>query len=189
MIRGSIRVVEAGAATDDSSAGANAIVGANASNEPVPANVTIPTDKIAIAELGTTDTGSGEEHDIQRVSINLTDDGYDPAIIAVQAGMEVEWTINNTSASDENYTMLAPNYNTLVNLLKGENPLYLFPTEDFEFSNGDNTFYGYVRVLDDLSVADEQEIRERVAAFKTLIYPAETFASSAGDAPGCHQEG
>ena len=76
--------------------------------------------------------------------------------------------------------------NVAVSVMEGENPLYLFPTEDFEFSNGDNTFYGYVKVVDDLSVIDEAAIRAEVAAYKTLIYPTQTFAGGEGGAPSCH---
>jgi sulfite exporter TauE/SafE/copper chaperone CopZ/plastocyanin domain-containing protein len=189
MIRGSIKVVEAGTVTDDGSAAADetdAPFAVGASEEPIPANVSIPTDNISVAEFGTIEAGDGEEYDIQRVSIDLTDTGYSSAIIVVQAGIDVEWTINNTGAADANFTMLVPNYNTQVDLLEGENPLYLFPTEDVEFSNGDNTFYGYVKVVDGLSAIDEAAIRAEVAAYKTLIYPTQTFAGGEGGAPSCH---
>jgi hypothetical protein len=80
--------------------------------------------------------------------------------------------------------LLVPYYNTSLNLQNGENQLYLFPTEYFTFSNGDNTFYGYVKVVDDLSVINEEAIKAEAGAYKTLIYPPEVFAS--GGAPKCH---
>ena len=150
----------------------------------VPANVAIPTDKLAVAEFGTIDDMYGEKYDIQRVSIDLSDDGYSPAIIVVQAGTDVEWTIDNSSTADSNFSLLVPYYNTRLELETGENPLYLFPTEYFTFSNGDNTFYGYVKIADDLSAIDEAAIKAEAAAYETLIYPPEVFEGDG--APSCH---
>jgi sulfite exporter TauE/SafE/copper chaperone CopZ/plastocyanin domain-containing protein len=179
MIRGSIKVVEPGTvstAVDETDTAFNV----GASDEPIPANVTIPTDNIAIAEIGSVETEDSEDYDIQRVSIDLTDTGYSSAVIVVQAGMDVAWTINNNSTAEANFQMLVPLYRTQLDLLEGENELFLFPTEDFEFSNGDNTVYGYVKVVDDLSTIDVASIKSEVSAYDTLIYPSDTFE------PGCH---
>jgi hypothetical protein len=160
MIRSSITVVEEGAlpgtdGTPSGDAGSEPPYYEDeyvAAAEPVPANVPIPADTLAVAEFGTIDV-RGEAYPVQRVSISLTDDGYSPAVVVVQAGTDVEWTINNASTADSNFSLLVPYYNTRLELEPGENPLYLFPTEYFTFSNCDNTFYGYVKVVDDLSRA------------------------------------
>jgi sulfite exporter TauE/SafE/plastocyanin domain-containing protein/copper chaperone CopZ len=151
---------------------------------PVPANVDIPTDTLAVAEFGTVDPGDGTEYDIQRVTIHLTDGGYEPAVVVVQAGIDVEWTIDNTSAYNNNFTLLAPSYRTRIDLDEGANPIYLFPTEDFAFSNGDSLYYGYVKVVADLEAADAEAIRAEVADYETLRYPPEFFES--GGSRGCH---
>jgi hypothetical protein len=74
--------------------------------------------------------------------------------------------------------MLVPLYATLLDLEEGENPLYVYPTEDFDFSNGDNTFYGYVKVVENLDAIDIEAIKTEIAAYETLIYPPETFEAS-----------
>ncbi|MFP3154145.1 sulfite exporter TauE/SafE family protein [Lachnospiraceae bacterium ZAX-1] len=192
MIRGSITVVEEGAlpkgaATDaqgetEPESALDADVSARA--EPTPANVAIPVENIAVAELGTMDEDS-EEYDIQRVRIDVTDQGYSPAVIVVQEGLDVEWTMNLASTAAGNFTMLVPLYYTAIDLKEGENPLYLFPTEDFEFSNGDHSSYGYVKVVKDLDAIDIESIKAEVATYETWIYPPETFEGSEEE-ESCH---
>ncbi|MDR1616646.1 MAG: sulfite exporter TauE/SafE family protein [Syntrophomonadaceae bacterium] len=189
MIRSSITVLEEDATADGTPSATSS--DEETSYEPsvnysasAPANIAIPTNMLATAEFGTIEA-NGSKYNIQRVSIDLTDgSGYTPAIIVVQAGIDVEWTVNNVSTADSNLTMLVPYYNTKLDLLAGENPLYLFPTEDFAFSNGDNTFYGYVKVVDDLGAIDETAIKAEAADYETLIYPPEIFES--GSTPSCH---
>lgn len=72
----------------------------------------------------------------------------------------------------------APYYSTKLSLVAGENPLSLYPTESFDVSTEDNRFYCYVKVVDDLAAVDEAAIREEVAAFDPLIYPAAVFESA-----------
>jgi plastocyanin domain-containing protein len=188
MIRGTITVVEENAPVDVSapeSAGNDSIDSSSAPQEPIPAKVRIPTENLAIAEIGTMDVGEVKDYAIQRVSITLTDEGYSPAILVVEAGTDVEWTIHNEATDTKNFTMRVPLYSTILDLITGENQLYLFPTEDYAFSNGDNTFYGYVKVVDDLNAVDMDTIRSEVAAYQTLIYPEERFAGVNGSA-SCH---
>jgi plastocyanin domain-containing protein len=191
MIRGTITVVDADATPDETGAyedGAESELpyGEDAyaeSADPIPANAEIPTEALAIAKFETV-VIDGEAHDIQRVSVELSDEGYSPAVIVVQAGLDAEWTVDNTSSAEDNFTMLVPYYNTRLDLKPGKNPLYLFPTEYFSFSNGDNSFYGYVKVVDDLNIIDEAAIKAEAAAYETLIYPPETFL--AGASRSCH---
>ncbi|MDR0813502.1 MAG: sulfite exporter TauE/SafE family protein [Oscillospiraceae bacterium] len=179
MIRGTITVLAAGSAEDNG--GASDYDGTTPLPDDgetdfagVPANIKIPTEKLAVAEFGTV-TENGVEYEIQRVRIELTDDGYGPAIIVVQAGLTVEWTIAVNASGGSNLVLLAPIYYSALDLTPGENALYLFPTADFEFSNGDNTFYGYVKVVADITAIDEDAIRAEVAAYETMIYPPQMF--------------
>jgi plastocyanin domain-containing protein len=169
MIRSSITVVEAGAETPPAT---------------VPANVSIPTDNVAVAELITAPDGSNATS--QEVTIALTDDGYSPAIVVVQADVETAWVIDVDSTADSNFSFLVPIYGVYEELNLGENGFYLFPSESFEFSNGDNSFYGYVAVVEDLETADTDAIRREVSAFQTLIYPPDTFLNN-GAVPSCHR--
>jgi len=97
MISGSITVVEAGAEVPQGSDEGPATENSDPSDsstfqKPVPAGVSIPTDKVAIAKLVNDQYG-----DRQRVDIELTDQGYSPAIIIVQTGLPTEWNIVNQS--------------------------------------------------------------------------------------------
>jgi hypothetical protein len=152
-------------------------------SDPIPAGIIISTDKVAVAEL-TTDKEYGE--DIQVIDIELTDKGFTPSIMVVQAGLEVQWNITNSGSDAENgIQLLVPNFATQLLLEKGENPLYFYPSADFEFSTEDNKFYGYVKVVEDLEKVDIAAIQEEVGNFETLVYPPETFQST-GSGASCH---
>lgn len=168
MVRSTITVVEPGTeipeASDD---------GGNAADQaPKPAKVKILTDNLSAAQLS--DDGKGSK--TQKVSISLTDDGFTPAVIVVQKDIQVEWEIENQSDKEANAAIIVPVYNTKGGLSKGTNTLGLYPDEDFEFSNGDNTSYGYVKVVDDINNFDAAAIKEEVSQYETQIYPDSWFA-------------
>lgn len=167
MIRGNIFVMDG---TGDDIAASSTEV-----SVPTPAGYTIPTETLAIA-LPTTDESGNE---IQEVSIELTDNGFSPAVIVVQRDLPVYWNIENSLTDAENGTnLLAPYYSTQLTLGSGDNLLSLYPSESFDVSTGDNRFYCYVKVVDDLSVVDESTVQEEVNAYEPLIYPSEVFESS-----------
>lgn len=178
MIRSTIQVVEPG--TDISAAnnpsGQVGFPGGKALNQPIPVNYSIPTDEIGIAEQKDTH---------QQITINLTDDGFQPAVIVVQANIDTEWVINNTSSREANFNLLVPYYAAQVPLNSSENSLSLYPVGDFDFSNGDGTFFGYVKVVDDIHQVDIDAIKKEVTDFKTMIWPSETFQAGGG-ATSCH---
>lgn len=183
MIRGSITVVEAGAeptgSTDSASAEGYENLGDTIAEipDPVPADVKIPVDAVSVATETTDEYGEG----IQEVTIELTDEGFSPAIVVVKAGLNVKWNIKNSISGAENGTqLLIPNYATQLLLFSGENPLFFFPTDDFDFSTGDNKFYGYIKVVDDLNNVDEDGIKEKVSEFDPMIWPPETFQAAGG---------
>ena len=168
MIRGNIFV------TDE-----NETEAASSSDQPtdvpVPSGYHIPSDQLAVAQLSKNENGE----DIQEVCIDLTENGFSPAVIVVKSDIAVTWNINNTLADDEKeMQLLAPAYSTILELTAGENILYLYPQDSFEVSTGDNRFYAYIKVVDDVNEIDEVAIRQEVDAFETLIYPDVVFESS-----------
>lgn len=188
MIRSTITVVDANDTEDntentteaqDETESADQTAPASVSDvllQTEPANYTIPTDELAIATMN---------EDYQQVTIELTDDGFKPAVVVVQGGVDVEWVINNTSTLPSNSNLLVPIYSKQIPLGPSQNPLYLYPTQDFDFSNGDNTYYGYIKVVDSLDSVDTNEIKEEVSSYQTLIWPLETFDSTTST-PSCH---
>ncbi len=170
MIRGRITVVEPGTPIDSNS-------DSDILAEPTPADYTIPTDALAVAEFTTDEDGQT----IQQVTISLTESGFSPAVVVVQAGTDVLWNINyDTPDSAGGEIILVPAYTTQLPLFGGENGFYFYPEQSFDFSTGDNAFYGYVKVVEDLTDVDEAAIKEEVAGFQTLIWPPDIFAGGAG---------
>lgn len=167
MIRGNIFVTSG---TEEAAAALGGEV-----SVPTPAGYSIPTEDLAIAVPSTDEYGS----DMQEVRIALTDEGFTPAVLVVQRDLPVYWSIDNRMTDAGLGTeLLAPYYSTQLLLGPGENLLSLRPSESFDVSTGDNRFYCYVKVVDDLSAVEEAAIREEAAAYEPLIYPPEIFESS-----------
>ncbi|GHV94015.1 heavy metal-associated domain-containing protein [Spirochaetia bacterium] len=182
MIRSSITVVEEGSAAD--AAASVADIGEPNLN-PTPAGVDIPTDKVSLAEI--LDGGTAGSR-YQTITINLHDEGIDPAIIVLQRGIPTIWTINNNSLDPGNSRLIFPAYYTRLDMDQGDNVIQLMPTDDFDFSTGDNVFYGYVKVIEDLNNVNVEAIKTEVLNFETQIYPDAYFeaqASGQGSAGGC----
>lgn len=138
---------------------------------PVPAGYSIPSDQLALAQV--TEDENGQR--VQTVSIDLTEQGFSPAVIVVEEHTLALWQIHNTLGGTE---LLVPDYATALELLEGENQLYLYPQASFEVSTGDHQFYAYVKVVEDIGQADETAIRQEVDAFETMIYPDAVFAGA-----------
>ncbi|MDR2499904.1 MAG: sulfite exporter TauE/SafE family protein [Treponema sp.] len=173
MIRGSITVVEEvpSASADASAAG----IGEPDLN-PAPAGVAIPTDKVVLAE-----TQSAEQYGFpyQTITINLRDEGIDPAIVVLQRNMPTILTINNNSLDPGNSRLIFPAYYTQLDVERGKNVIQLMPAETFDFSTGDNVFYGYVKVVDDINNVDIEAIKAEAGNFETQIYPDAYFEPAA----------
>lgn len=168
MIRGNIYVI-------DQKEGEVASSDEQSVDVPVSAGYQIPSEDFAVAQVSQDEDGQ----DIQEVRIELTEDGFYPAVIVVETDLPVSWSIHNTLTGEEEETnLLVPIYSTKLELASGDNNLYLYPQDSFDVSTGDNRFYAYVKVVDDLEQMDEEEIRQEVEAFETLIYPDIQFESS-----------
>ncbi|MDR2445714.1 MAG: sulfite exporter TauE/SafE family protein [Treponema sp.] len=158
MIRSSITVVEEG----QSVAG-----GEKPAVTVSPAGVTIPAETVALAEM--------QDEGYQVVKINLRDDGIDPAVVVVQRNIPARWIINNDSRDPGNNLLIFPAYYSRLDMKRGENVVQFLPADDFDFSTGDNVFYGYVKVVDDLEQADIEAIKAEASEFETLLYPDAYF--------------
>ena len=146
-------------------------------NVPVSSGYQIPVEQLAVARRTKDETGQ----DIQEVAINLTKNGFSPAVIVVESDVPVKWKITNTLSekeTKEEKQLLVPNYSTKLDLFSGENLFYLYPQESFEVSTEDHQFYAYVKVVGDLNQIDEEAIRREVREFDPLIYPEAVFESA-----------
>ncbi|MBW4847703.1 MAG: sulfite exporter TauE/SafE family protein [Lachnospiraceae bacterium] len=181
MIRGSISVTEEGDVKGDSGSDGEGVLKQYAPQEPVAADYTIPTDEIAVAEDATDEYGNS----IQRITMELTDEGFKPAAAVVKSGVDVEWNIIDSTSGDTYGTqLLVPDFATQLPLEEGENSFYFTPAGSFDFSTGDNAFYGYIKVVDDLNNIDTDAIKKEISSFKTLIWPEDTFQGAGGSCCG-----
>jgi sulfite exporter TauE/SafE/copper chaperone CopZ/plastocyanin domain-containing protein len=135
---------------------------------PKPAGVVIPADAVAVARIE--DGGR-----YQSVEINLSDDGFEPAVIAVQRGLPVIWTININSFDPGNSSIIFPAYYFQLETEQGPNTVQFLPEMDFDFSTGDNIFYGYVKVTGDIARINMEAVKAEVENHETLIYPQAYF--------------
>lgn len=181
MIRGSISVTEEGDVKGDSGSDGEGVLKQYAPQEPVAAGYTIPTDEIVVAEDATDEYGNS----IQRITMELTDEGFKPAAAVVKSGVDVEWNIIDSTSGDTYGTqLLVPDFATQLPLEEGENSFYFTPAGSFDFSTGDNAFYGYIKVVDDLNNIDTDAIKKEISGFKTLIWPEDTFQGAGGSCCG-----
>lgn len=164
MIRGSIFVVDGDAAPSEAPNDQTADI-------PVPSGYQIPSDQFAVAEASVDENGE----DIQTVRIELTEDGFSPAVIVAQAGLPLIWEIDFSSDATASSVLLAPAYSSRLNLSPGENFLSLYPQDSFDVSTGDHRFYAYVKVVDDINDWDEAAVRQEVSGYETMIYPESVF--------------
>ncbi|MDR1256445.1 MAG: sulfite exporter TauE/SafE family protein [Spirochaetaceae bacterium] len=167
MIRSTITVVADGETPVAAETGSD--------TDPSPAGVVIQAENVLKAEMA----GNGA---YQTASVNLRDDGMDPAVIVFQRGVPAAWTINNDSLDPGNSRLIFPAYYTRLDMERGDNLIELLPTDDFDFSTADNVFYGFVKVVDDLDNVNIKAVRTEASEHETLIYPDAYFEAEAG---GC----
>ena len=163
MIRSKITVVDN--MTNDNSAGTD--------SSEKNSDYRIPVDKIAIAEI---------KEGQQTVSIDMTANRFTPAVIVVQKDINTLWKINAVSIDDNNKTLLFPMYYVRIDMKEGINELYFVPEVDFDFTTINNTFYGYIKVVDDINNVDINAIKAEVSKF----IPAIQEVIDDNGLPSCH---
>ena len=151
--------------------GENAADAREPDTAPKPAGVKIPTDTIAIAQIA---------DNIQTVTIRLGDEGFEPAIVVMQKQLPTLWTINIDSPDPGNSSIIFPAYYAIIETERGENQIKLVPGEDFEFYTADSVFYGYVKVVNDITRVNVEAVKAEAANFETLVYPEAYFEAAYG---------
>ncbi|MGE5614448.1 MAG: sulfite exporter TauE/SafE family protein [Bacillota bacterium] len=133
----------------------------------------IPTDEIAIAKIQ-----DGKHY----VEINMEENRFSPAVVVMQKGTETIWNIKGVNINESNSTLIFPNYNAVLNMQEGDNIIRLVPVGDFDFGTADNTFYGYVKVVDDINEIDIDAIKKEISQYVPTI---QEFIDTSG-LPSCH---
>lgn len=118
----------------------------------------IPTDQIAIAKV---------VNGIQEVTITVNDEGYAPAAVVVQKGLETVIRFDTQKLNGCNSTVVFPELNGSLDLSKGETATpVLEPEWDFVFECDMGMLHGYVKVVDDIKNIDLDSIKEEIDAFE-----------------------
>jgi sulfite exporter TauE/SafE/copper chaperone CopZ len=190
MIRSKITVVDDLATVDDStSAGSGDTTTTEGTNSDGSSSTTggledynnllevqIPTDEIAIAKV---------EDGIQKVEITFDKNGFTPAVAIVQAGLDTTWTINGIEIDSTSSNILFPYYGAQLEVQEGENPISFIPDQDFDFFTSDATYYGYVKVVEDINSIDIEAIKKEISEYDPTAQDYSNFSGGAG-APSCH---
>lgn len=151
MLRSKIYVVNPGQEPEISENLQNGLDTLNKINS----NYKISTDEVAVAKV------SGNE---QVVNINIENGRFIPAVIIIQEGLETKWSINNTD--NKSISLAFPIYNQVVDMNKGDNEIYLIPSEDFTFAEENYNYFGYVKVVKDIDNINLDGIKEEVKKYK-----------------------
>lgn len=123
-------------------------------------DIEIPTDKVALGEI---------RDGIQYASVDVTEDGFSPAVIVLKEGIPTVWTLNGVQLNDQNSQLFFPEYYAKLQLEQGENALKLTPEFDFSFVNSQGTLGGYVKVVEDINAIDLEAIKEQVRNYQPVI--------------------
>ena len=151
MLRSKIYVVNPGQEPEISENLQNGLDTLNKINS----NYKISTDEVAVAKV------SGNE---QVVNINIENGRFTPAVIIIQEGFETKSSINNTD--NKSISLAFPIYNQVVDMNKGDNEIYLIPSEDFTFAEENYNYFEYVNVVKDIDNINLDGIKEEVKKYK-----------------------
>lgn len=120
----------------------------------------IPTSSIGVASI---------VDGVQKVSVDVTEAGYSPAVLVMQRGVPAQWNFRAVGLNEENYRFIVTAYQANLELGEGDNTISFVPSFDFTFDNWQNTLHGYVKVVEDLNAVDLPQIRAQVEEFSTEI--------------------
>ncbi len=103
------------------------------------------------------------EDDLQYVEITYDKNGFSPAVVVVQRGVETKWVING--ADSPRADLIFPYYQAQLTMEEGENPISFVPNQDFDFFTADGSYVGYVKVVEDISQIDKDAIQKEITDF------------------------
>jgi len=113
----------------------------------------IPTDKIQLATIS---------NKKQVVTITVNSQGYSPAVVVLQKGIPAVIKFKAEQLSSCNGTVVFPTLGGQLNLNSQTETPSITPTTDFTFQCGMGMLHGYVKVVDDISKVNLDDIRKQV---------------------------
>ncbi|MDD3174145.1 MAG: sulfite exporter TauE/SafE family protein, partial [Herbinix sp.] len=178
MIRSKITVVddlsniESSALKDDSStssAGASCCGSGSGSSSGNSASSSVDYDQLQKAKIPTDTIAVAEVKDgVQYVDITYDDNGFSPAVVVMQSGLDTKWVINGKKFDGSKGALIFPDYNAKLKMVEGENPIAFTPQQDFSFFTEDGTYLGYVKVVEDINNIDTTAIKKEASEYNPL---------------------
>jgi plastocyanin domain-containing protein len=121
------------------------------------ANGKIPEDDISVAKIV-----NGK----QELTVTVNEQGYAPAVLVVQKGVDMKIKFNPEKLNSCNSTVLFPDFGGVLDLSNKETETpYFAPEQDFTFQCGMNMLHGYVKVVDDINNIDTDAIKNQVSKY------------------------
>ncbi len=118
----------------------------------------IPTDDITVAKV---------ENNQQIVTVTVNDEGYSPAVLVVQKGVDLKIIFNTEELNSCNNVVNFPEYGGQLDHQKEdqrETP-FLTVEKDFTFQCWMGMLNGYVKVVDDINEFDIEAIKTEVTQY------------------------
>jgi len=139
---------------------------AGASN-PAFAGGRVPVDTIGVPVI---------KDGVQEITVNVSDQGYSPAVLVLQRGMKAIIRFKTQGLSSCTSQVIFPEYNGGLDLSKGQLETPPIPvTADFTFQCSMGMLHGYVKTVDELAKIDMKKIKAEVGAYR----------AGAGSSIGC----
>jgi plastocyanin domain-containing protein len=103
------------------------------------------------------------ENGIQEVTVNVSAQGYSPAIIVLQKGVPFQIKFNAAQLDGCDDQVVFPSLQGSLNLQQGQTETPSLKTgQDFTFECGMGMLQGYAKVVDDIHNVNIQEIRNEI---------------------------
>lgn len=111
----------------------------------------------------------------QEVTVTVNNQGYTPAVIVLQKGAEAKIKFDGEQLNACNSTIVFPEYQGQLSLPGQTETPWLPVTQDFTFQCGMGMLHGYVKVVDDVTNVNLEEIKKEI----------ENYTPPAGSSQGC----
>jgi uncharacterized protein len=138
---------------NSSSSGLSSGGGCCGKTPPQFANGKIPTDNIQVAQV---------KNGQQEVIITVGNQGYSPAVVVLQKNVKAKIKFNGEQLNTCNSTVVFPELQGQLDIASQKETPWLTPTQDFTFQCGMNMLHGYVKVVNDISKVNLNDIRSEI---------------------------
>ncbi|MHB8063302.1 MAG: urease accessory protein UreH domain-containing protein [Ruminiclostridium sp.] len=117
----------------------------------------IPTDEVQVAEV---------KDNQQEVTVTVNDYGYSPAVVVLQKGVPAIIKFNTEELNSCNNIVSFPELQGELDLQSQKETPLITPDQDFTFECWMGMLHGYVKVVDDITKVNLEDIKNEVNNYK-----------------------